>query len=406
VYRDRIKEIRKVKASELSPHPLNWRKHPTKQTRALKAALEEIGQVGVLLARETSEGLQLIDGHCRAELDAEQEWRVAVLDVDEKEAKKILATFDPISALAMTDEDKITSLLKSIEDRTEGLEDALHKKYLDNIVGPETAEPQIDRADALRKKWKVERGQMWKLGEHRLLCGDSSVGDNLKRLFGSERANILITDPPYGVSYASKNEFLNSVGRGNSIQKPIAGDHQTPEQMSVFWIAAFTALRGMLVPGAAYYVTGPQGGDLLLLLLALRESGYPLRHMLIWVKNNHVLGRCDYHYKHEPICYGWVDGIHKFYGGSSQFSTWEINKPNSSPLHPTMKPVELYIKAMENSSRVGDIVAEPFCGSGTSILASEQLGRRCRAMEIDPGYVAVTLQRYKDAFGEEPKREK
>jgi len=264
------------------------------------------------------------------------------------------------------------------------------------------AEPQIDRAEELLKEWGVEAGQLWSLGDHRLLCGDSTKAEDVKRLFGEDRASIIVTDPPYGVSYAEKNKFLNAIAPGNRIQTPIEGDHQTPDEMSAFWIAAFTAIREALSPGASYYVTGPQGGDLLLLLLALRQSGFPLRHMLVWVKNNHVLGRCDYHYKHEPILYGWVDGSHKFYGDASQFSTWEIDRPHKSDLHPTMKPVELYLRALSNSSKVGDVVAEPFCGSGTSIIACEQLGRKCRAIEIDPGYVAVALQRFKDATGKEP----
>ncbi len=114
-------------------------------------------------------------------------------------------------------------------------------------------------------------------------------------LFSGQRYDLLVTDPPYGVSYAAKNEFLNAISRGNRIQEPIAGDHQTPEEMSTFWKEAFSAVRTHARPGADYYVTGPQGGDLLLLLLlALKDSGFPLHHMLIWAKNNHVLGRSDY----------------------------------------------------------------------------------------------------------------
>lgn len=265
------------------------------------------------------------------------------------------------------------------------------------------AEPQLSRADELQKRWKVARGQLWGLGAHRLLCGNATSSEDVARLFRDDRASILITDPPYGVSYADKNTFLNRIGAGCRIQKPIEGDHNTAGEMSALWRTAFTVIRDVLSPGAAYYVTGPQGGDLLvLLLLALRESGFTLRHMLVWVKNNHVLGRCDYHYRHEPIIYGWVDGPHKFYGGSSQFSTWEIDRPNKSDLHPTMKPVELYARAMRNSSKVGDIVAEPFGGSGTCLLAAEQLGRRCYSLEIAPEYVAVALQRFLDATGTAP----
>ena len=168
--------------------------------------------------------------------------------------------------------------------------------------------------------------------------------------------------------------------------------------MAVFWGAAFTAIRPALRPGAAYYVTGPQGGDLLWhLLSALRESGFPLRHMLVWAKNNHVLGRCDYQYKHEPILYGWVEGAaHAFYGEPGETSVWEIPRPQRSDLHPTMKPVELIARAIANSSQPGELVLDPFAGSGSTLIAADQLERRCFCIEIDPGYCDVIRQRYDD----------
>ena len=257
---------------------------------------------------------------------------------------------------------------------------------------PEDPGPEIDKAAELQEKWGTALGQIWQVGRHRLACEDCLHSD---QLFDDKKYDLLVTDPPYGVSYASKNTFLNAIDKGNRIQTPIACDHQNPEEMSAFWRAAFMAARRHAKPGACYYVTGPQGGDLLLFLLqALKDSGFPLHHILIWAKNNHVLGRSDYNYKHEPIIYGWVEGAgHRFYGGGGENSLWEVDKPLKSEFHPTMKPVELIARAIKNSSQEGEIIYDPFLGSGTTMVAAEQLRRVCYGMEISPGYVAVTLER-------------
>ena len=258
---------------------------------------------------------------------------------------------------------------------------------------------QMSKADELQEKWGTALGQVWELGEHRLVCGDCTDPSVVEAVMGEGgRYDLLVTDPPYGVSYADKNKFLNAIARGNRIQTPIEGDHKTPGEMSHFWRTAFSVIREYAKPGACYYVTGPQGGDLLLLLLlALQDSGFPLRHMLIWAKNNHVLGRSDYNYKHEPIIYGWVDGAgHKFYGVAGETSLWEIPKPQKSDLHPTTKPVELFERAIRNSTLRGDVVLDPFAGSGTTGIACQRLGRKARLIEIDPKYCAVILQRFAD----------
>jgi site-specific DNA-methyltransferase (adenine-specific) len=263
--------------------------------------------------------------------------------------------------------------------------------------------PQLDRADELRDKWEVDNGQIWELGGHLLLCGDCTVSHNIEKILGKSNVDLVVTDPPYGVSYADKNAMLNRLDNGNRIQKTINNDHLSVDETRKLWTSAWKMTRPFLADHCVYYITGPQGGDLLLnLFRSLEDGGLPLRHMLIWVKNNHVLGRCDYHYKHEPILYGWVK-THRFMGDRSNNSVWEIDKPQRSEYHPTTKPVELYMRAIRNSSKRKEIVYEPFCGSGTAIIACEQLGRCCRAIEIDPGYVAVALQRWADMTGQTPK---
>ena len=402
---------------DLVPDPKNARRHNPRNVGMIEQALNEVGagrsividEKGTVLA-----GNATIEAAAQAGLE-----RVQVVDADGRtliavrrsgltpEQKVRLALYDNRTAeLADWDDGVLAELVADCPEVAKGLwSDAeLHALLADVGRGQTDDEPQLDRAAELQKEWGTEVGQMWALGEHRLLCADSTNAASYERLFGKERYSLLITDPPYGVSYADKNAFLNAVGRGNRIQAPIANDHLDPDAMARLWTAAFTSARGMAAPGASYYVTGPQGGELLLLLLhALRDAGFPLHHMLIWAKNNHVLGRTDYHYQHEPILYGWVDGAgHRFHGGHSETSVWAIDKPLKSDLHPTTKPTELYARAVRNSSERGEIVADIFSGSGTAIMACEQLERRCYAVELEPGYVAVALQRYLDATGKTP----
>lgn len=174
-----------------------------------------------------------------------------------------------------------------------------------------------------------------------------------------------------------------------------------PEEMHDFWVAAFKNLYQFTKDRMSYYITAPQGGDLLLLLQAVRESGFALKHQLIWNKNNHVLGRCDYNYKHEPIVYGWkIGGTHEFVGGGEmKTSVWDVAKPLRSDLHPTMKPVELVANAVLNSSKPGDVVLDLFGGSGTTMVACEQSGRKCYMMEYEPHYVDVIINRWEQLTG-------
>lgn len=255
-----------------------------------------------------------------------------------------------------------------------------------------TEEVEEDEAPEVSSEPPVSQlGVVYQLGRHRVYCGKA---DELDKLMNGTKANLLLTDPPYGVSYTDKNEFLNRIGKPIASPNPIENDHQTPDEMKEFWTENFGNIFKHLANDATYYITSPQGGELLLLLLALYDIGYPSRHMIIWAKNNHVLGRCDYNYKHEPILYGWLDK-HKFVGGGKQkTSVWEIDKPHSSKEHPTMKPVELFAECILNSTEKGDLVLDPFLGSGTSVMAAEQTDRICFGSELDPKYVDVIRKRY------------
>ena len=307
-----------------------------------------------------------------------------------------------------------------------------------STLGEEEKNPEDVKEDEPPEpptKPKSKRGEIYKLGEHRLMCGDSTSAEDVQKLMDGAKADLVVTDPPYGVSYNNKNEFLNKIDKGNRIQKAIENDSRTPEDMYEFWKKCFEILIDNTKDKMAYYIFGPQGGDLLLLLRAIVDSGFMLKHTLIWVKNNHVLGRCDYNYKHEPICYGWKpNGTHSFYADfdTSVFEdkidvdkmkkdellslvkqllsdkvpvdVIHENKPTVSGLHPTMKPVKLIARLISNSSRAGDIVVDTFGGSGTTLIACEQLARKCYMMEYDPKYVDVIIERWEKLTGKKAQK--
>ena len=395
--RDRIKDFRRVKASELAPSPKNWRTHPKAQREALQGVLAEIGFAGAVLARETPAGLMLIDGHLRVETAADSEIPVLILDVDESEADKILATFDPISAMAGADAAALDDLLRNVQTGSEAVagmladlakEAGLYQQA--EVTEDEAPEPPADPI--------TKAGDLWILGEHRVMCGDSTKPEDVAKLMNGARAQLVITDPPYGVSYAEKNAFLNAFDKGNCNQTKIENDHLDKKETQALWGAAFKNMADAMGPGAVVYCFMPQGGDQMMMMMMMMEGGIEPKHELIWLKNNHVLGRSDYNYKHEPILYAWKKGGHKFYGDFST-SVIECKKPHSSKLHPTMKPVELIAVLAKNSSQIGETIYDPFLGSGTTLIAAEQLGRRCCGMEISPAYCDVIVQRWETLTG-------
>lgn len=262
------------------------------------------------------------------------------------------------------------------------------------------ADPEIDRAEELRAKWGVELGQMWQLGEHRIICGDCTVREVVERVMGGEKADCVFTDPPYGVAIGDKNKFLNSFQPSGRNLENIAGDMMGKDELFDMLVKSFTLTHEFMKDDATIYVTSPQGGELGMMMMMMMMSDLPVRHVLNWVKNapTFSMGKLDYDYRHEPIFYTWKKS-HKFYGnGKFKNSVWEIDKPRASKEHPTMKPVELYENGYLNSSQKNDIIYEPFSGSGTAIIACHNLARRCRAIEISPAYVAVALERFSQAF--------
>lgn len=251
-----------------------------------------------------------------------------------------------------------------------------------------------------------QRGEMYELGNSILMCGDSTNEEDVARLMGTEKASMVFTDPPYNVAVGSKNKALNEVckknGRplkGGRIEQDIEGDSgQTDEEVGRnLWLPAFTRLFENSKDDCAIYVTMPQGGThMMMMMMMMSEAGWQVKHELIWVKNQPTfsMGRLNYDYQHEPILYGWKKS-HKWFGkGKFDKSIWNINKPASSKLHPTMKPVELVENAILNSSEKNDLILDLFGGSGTTLIACEKNNRKARLMELDPHYCDVIRRRY------------
>jgi DNA modification methylase len=400
--RNRIVEFRTVLGKELIPNPRNYRVHSKPQRDALNAVLHEIGNAAALSAIELPDKrLMLLDGHLRATIMPDQEVIVAILDVNEEEGNKLLLTFDPIGAMATADGQKLDELMATVR-----MEDPAILALLDDMRAQEgllfqdlsalgDPESQIDKADELRCKYGTAHGQLWHVGPHKITCGDSGDAETIRRLWsGGQKFRTIWCDPPYGVNYAAKNALLNRSDRGNRVQKPIENDSLPPERVSGLFRDSLKNALPFAMKGASCYATVPSGIALPHFIKAFNESGFTFRHLLVWVKQHFVLGMSDYQPRHEAILYGWAEtGPHYFVPDRRQSSVFEVDKPSSSPLHPTTKPVALIAEMIQNSSRPNDIIYDPFCGSGSTLLAAAQLKRVGYGCESDPGYVAVELER-------------
>lgn len=244
---------------------------------------------------------------------------------------------------------------------------------------------------------KSKYGQVYQLGNHRLMCGDSTKKEDVDKLLNGVKADLLFTDPPYNVSMESKSKDVLKSDNYSHIEN----DDLSEDEFKMFLQSVFTNANDSLKDDSSYYVFSCQGGDSeLMMMMMMRECGIRCRHQIIWVKDAPVfsMGRLDYDYKHEPILYGWKKK-HNFYrNGQQDKSVWEF-KRTANKLHPTMKPVELIVNALMNSTKNGNIVLDLFGGSGSTLMACEQTERINYSMEFDPHYVDVIIQRWENFTG-------
>lgn len=320
--------------------------------------------------------------------------------------------------------------LANLWDRDELERCAIDLPPMDGDVKEDEAEEDNFNPASVTGKPKAQEGDIYRLGRHRLICGDSTEPEVLQILMGDQKADLLLTDPPYNVDYSSKNEALNAADKGNRVQKDIANDKMEGSAFQDFLFAAFNNANPYLKPGGAFYIwhAGTEG---LNFKLAVQRVGWELKQILIWVKNNIVLGRQDYQWKHEPCLYGWKPGASHYFVARRDLITitedeaLDLNaltkqelkdlltkvlnlpttdihedKPLRSADHPTMKPLKLMGRLIKNSTRPGEVVLDPFGGSGSTMMAAEQLGRACYMVELDPAYIDVICKRYEELTGE------
>lgn len=277
---------------------------------------------------------------------------------------------------------------------------------VDNIIDEIEDKQAIEDEYTEKKDIECHNGDIWQLGNHKLMCGDSSNKENWSKLMCGEKGNMVFTDPPYGVAIGDKNKQLNKYRKCNAIDKNIINDNIPADELYKILVEAMTNLRENCLDDAVYFVTSPQGGDLgMMMMTMMKDAGLPVRHILIWKKNSATfsMGRLDYDYQHEPIFYTWTKSHKNYRKGEYRTTIWEYDKPKKCDLHPTMKPVALVANALKDDTKKDDIVLDAFGGSGTTLIACEQLCRKARLMEMDPHYCSVIISRWEQLTGDKAK---
>lgn len=418
--RDRIVDLRRVKASELRPNPRNWRTHPEAQQNALRGILAEVGYVDALLARSLPDGtLELVDGHLRAETTPDMEVPVLVCDLDDAEAAKVLATFDPLSAMAETNAVMLDALLRDVDTGSAELQAMLAGLADDAGLYQDTPEITEDDVPEVPAEPKTKPGDLYQLGEHRLICGDSTKAEVVERLFAGGRASLLFTSPPYGQQrdYGAAKE---SVQDWDGLMRGVfqhAATHMEPDGQLLVNLGLIHR-DGEWLP----YWDG--------WIAWMREQGWRRFGWYVWDQGSGLPGDWNgrlapshefvFHFNRKSLRPDKTVLKSETSGpmGSNLRSKKGKNKSPSSVCndknkihdsvirvhrnsahgtgHPATFPVAF---AAENLKCWPGLVYEPFAGSGTTIIAAEQLGRRCYGVELDPGYCDVIVERWEKLTG-------
>lgn len=381
-------ELKVLPVGVLKPAAYNPRKKlkpGDKEYEKIKASIQEFGFADPLVVNSD---MTIVGGHQRLNCAIDlgyTEVPCAIVDVDKVREKALNIALNKITGA--WDEDMLADLLKDLEASEFDLGltgfDVPEIESLFNTADKETKDDDFDTDKALEKAAFVEQGDIWLLGRHRLLCGDSTKSENVKLVLDGKKANVCITDPPYNCSYKG--------GTGMTIQN----DHWTDsEAFYHFLLDVFKNVYANLADGGAFYCFHSDA-EKVNFFNATVDAGFHYSTTCIWVKDTLVIGRMDYQMRHEPVIYAFKDTArHKFYGDRKQTTVWEFPRPKKSELHPTMKTIPLVAYPMGLSSQENGIVLDVFGGSGTTLMAAEQLGRVACLIELDPSYASAIVRRY------------
>ena len=387
-------EMKLVSIDKLIPYVNNARTHSPEQINKLRSSLREFGFVNPVII---DQNFNVVAGHGRLMAAREEGFTevpcVLVDYLTEAQRKAYILADNRYAEDAGWDEEMLRVEIEALQEQAFDLSltgfdaDELADLFADDTE--ETKDDDFDLSAALEKASFVEPGDIWTVGKHRLLCGDATKAEDVQKLMDGKRANLIVTDPPYGVSFKSAS--------GLAIQNDsIKGD-----EFYQFLLSAFQAMAGVLEKGGAAYVFHADTEGLNF-RKAFIDAGFHLAGVCIWVKNSLVLGRSDYQWQHEPVLYGFLQNGKHFWSktaGRKQTTIWNFNKPKRNENHPTSKPLDLLAYPITNSSQENSIVIDTFGGSGSTMMACEQTGRICCMMELDPKYASVILRRYVEDFG-------
>lgn len=391
-------KINYVSVEALTPYANNARTHSEEQIAQIMASISEFGFVNPILI---DEGHGIIAGHGR--LEAAKRLRMAEVPVIELahltpvQRRALIIADNKIALNAGWDEDLLKLELEALQ-----LEDfdlditGFSEAEIDDLLHAEAADEEADEVPETLEEPVSRPGDLWICGNHRVLCGDATILNDVEKLMDGQLADMVFTDPPYNVDYG--NTTRNKVRAGKQRGRDILNDNLGEAFEKFLYDVCVNALT---VTKGAFYIC-MSSSELHTLRTAFISAGGKWSTFIIWAKNHFTMGGADYQRQYEPMLYGWKDGIDRYWcGARDQGDVWFIPKPAKNDLHPTMKPVALVERAVKNSSKTKDIVLDLFGGSGTTMIACERVDRQARLIELDPKYVDVIVRRWQQQSGKQ-----